>query len=330
MLRGRRDRYHRLGLHHPVHRRGDRHADPDGRGRLARPLGLQQRAGEVRRHRAGARDRAATCPRRCSATSTPTATVVGGIPHPRARVVPVGSRARARAPSSRASTPFPPDDGRRSARSTSSTSAWDVMVGPRARCCSCCPLWYGLSLDRSGATCRRAGGSCGSRRPPASLSVIALEAGWVVTEVGRQPWIVYELHEGRGRRHRQHRRLDHVPRGRASSTSGWASPRSWSCAAMSRRFREAGEADADARRPVRPRAQPDPATDAKLASVRDVTAVVAVVLFVGDHRLRASSAAPTSAPGSGTSSPAAPSAARGRGRSSTTRSARCGKPTTSG
>ena len=30
--------------------------------------------------------------------------------------------------------------------------------------------------------------------PPSAgvLSVIALEAGWVVTEVGRQPWIVYE------------------------------------------------------------------------------------------------------------------------------------------
>ena len=32
-----------------------------------------------------------------------------------------------------------------------------------------------------------------------------MEAGWVVSEVGRQPWIVYNLHEGRGRRHRQHR-----------------------------------------------------------------------------------------------------------------------------
>ncbi|MET0830746.1 MAG: cytochrome ubiquinol oxidase subunit I, partial [Acidimicrobiia bacterium] len=25
------------------------------------------------------------------------------------------------------------------------------------------------------------------------LSIIAMEAGWIVTEVGRQPWIVYEL-----------------------------------------------------------------------------------------------------------------------------------------
>ena len=48
------------------------------------------------------------------------------------------------------------------------------------------------------------------------LAVITMEAGWVVTEVGRQPWIVYNLHEGRGRRHGQHRRVAHVPRrGRA-------------------------------------------------------------------------------------------------------------------
>jgi cytochrome d ubiquinol oxidase subunit I len=25
------------------------------------------------------------------------------------------------------------------------------------------------------------------------LSVVALECGWIVTEVGRQPWIVYEV-----------------------------------------------------------------------------------------------------------------------------------------
>ena len=24
-------------------------------------------------------------------------------------------------------------------------------------------------------------------------SVIALECGWIVTEVGRQPWVVYEI-----------------------------------------------------------------------------------------------------------------------------------------
>ena len=45
----------------------------------------------------------------------------------------------------------------------------------------------------SARTCRRASCSSGSPRPRACSSVIAMEAGWVVSEVGRQPWIVYEL-----------------------------------------------------------------------------------------------------------------------------------------
>ncbi len=45
----------------------------------------------------------------------------------------------------------------------------------------------------SAATCPRAACSCGSPRPWASLAVITMEAGWVVSEVGRQPWIVYNL-----------------------------------------------------------------------------------------------------------------------------------------
>ena len=45
-------------------------------------LGLQQPAGQVRRHRDGARRPAATCPRPCSATSTRPAQVAGGIPIP--------------------------------------------------------------------------------------------------------------------------------------------------------------------------------------------------------------------------------------------------------
>ena len=43
----------------------------------------------------------------------------------------------------------------------------------------------------SAAECRRASGSCGPRPCSGVLAVIAMEAGWIVTEVGRQPWIVY-------------------------------------------------------------------------------------------------------------------------------------------
>ncbi len=60
-------------LHDPVLGGGRRHLRPDGRGGFVGPLGLQQPAGQVRGHRAGAPDHRATCPRRCSATSTATA-----------------------------------------------------------------------------------------------------------------------------------------------------------------------------------------------------------------------------------------------------------------
>ncbi len=44
-----------------------------------------------------------------------------------------------------------------------------------------------------GATCRAAGGSCGRRALSGVVAVVSLESGWVVTEVGRQPWTVVGL-----------------------------------------------------------------------------------------------------------------------------------------
>jgi cytochrome d ubiquinol oxidase subunit I len=71
--------------------------------------------------------------------------------------------------------------------------AWDVMVG-MATLLFLLAAWYALSwLFR--------------RRNPrlkvfwwlaacaGVASVLALEAGWVVTEVGRQPWIVYDYYK---------------------------------------------------------------------------------------------------------------------------------------
>ena len=66
MLRGRRDRYHRLGLLIPLTVACIAVPIQMVRRRFARPLGLQQPADEVRRHRARSRRRAATCPRRSS------------------------------------------------------------------------------------------------------------------------------------------------------------------------------------------------------------------------------------------------------------------------
>nr|WP_198664041.1 cytochrome ubiquinol oxidase subunit I [Jiangella endophytica] len=67
--------------------------------------------------------------------------------------------------------------------------AWDVMVG-LGTLLFLLSVWYGLvwafrrHMPRSKWFLRVAAAS-------GVLAVIAMEAGWVVTEVGRQPWIVY-------------------------------------------------------------------------------------------------------------------------------------------
>ncbi len=67
--------------------------------------------------------------------------------------------------------------------------AWDVMVGTGTLMCLLAG-WYWVSwifrrrMPQSKLFLRFAAGA-------GIVSIVALEAGWVVTEVGRQPWIVY-------------------------------------------------------------------------------------------------------------------------------------------
>jgi cytochrome d ubiquinol oxidase subunit I len=69
--------------------------------------------------------------------------------------------------------------------------AWDVMVGV-GTLLFLLALWYGASwLFRRNMPRSRMFLWVASAA--GVLSVIALEAGWAVSEVGRQPWIVYEL-----------------------------------------------------------------------------------------------------------------------------------------
>jgi cytochrome d ubiquinol oxidase subunit I len=69
--------------------------------------------------------------------------------------------------------------------------AWDVMVG-LGTALFLLAAWYGLcwlfrrDMPRSKLFLRLA--SCAG-----VASIVAMEAGWVVSEVGRQPWIVYNL-----------------------------------------------------------------------------------------------------------------------------------------
>ncbi len=88
--------------------------------------------------------------------------------------------------------------------------AWDVMVG-LGTLLFLLALWY-------------LGTWVFKRRSPKStiflwvaaaagvLSVITLEAGWVVTEVGRQPWIVRNYMKVEQAATGEHGRVDHVPR----------------------------------------------------------------------------------------------------------------------
>jgi cytochrome d ubiquinol oxidase subunit I len=69
--------------------------------------------------------------------------------------------------------------------------AWDVMVG-LGTLMSLLAAWFALSwlfrrdMPRSRWFLRIAAAA-------GVLSVVTMEAGWIVTEVGRQPWIVYNL-----------------------------------------------------------------------------------------------------------------------------------------
>jgi cytochrome d ubiquinol oxidase subunit I len=68
--------------------------------------------------------------------------------------------------------------------------AWDIMVGV-GTLLFLLALWYGGTwLFRRRMPSSRwflRGATCAG-----FLAVVAMEAGWVVTEVGRQPWIVYQ------------------------------------------------------------------------------------------------------------------------------------------
>jgi cytochrome d ubiquinol oxidase subunit I len=85
----------------------------------------------------------------------------------------------------------PPDERPTTAEANVVHLAWDVMVGAGSLLLLLA-LWYlgcwllRRDMPRSRLFLRLAAAA-------GVLSVIALEAGWVVSEVGRQPWIVYEL-----------------------------------------------------------------------------------------------------------------------------------------
>ena len=117
--------------------------------------------------------------------------------------------------------------------------AFDIMVfigsGFIARACG------GCSCGGAGAPCPSRPGSGGSAACRGVAAIVALWCGWIVTEVGRQPWIVVPEAAHRRRRDRLGRDLDHLCRGDRALRRPVRGARSSLLRALARRWR-AGEA----------------------------------------------------------------------------------------
>lgn len=189
MLRGRRDRYHRLGLIIPFSVAAIAMPFQMGVGdSLARWVYNNQpmkfAAIEL------VPQTSSDVPETILGRLNDDGTVTGGIPIP-------GLASWLSDPSTGKSTvvqgldSFPPADIPTVRQANTVHLAWDVMVGLGTLLFLIALWWGGSWLVRRDMPRSRlflyVASSCGV------LSVITMEAGWIVSEVGRQPWIVYEL-----------------------------------------------------------------------------------------------------------------------------------------
>ena len=155
-----------------------------GRGRrLGGPDGGTGPNPEARRHGG---HRAARSPTRpcTSAGSTSTARCT---PASRSRACSRCSRTTTSTRPWRASTPFRRPIARPSTSSTSRSTRWSASARSSRSWGSA-----GSCSPRAGG-CRARRGSTGAVIVAAPLSLIALLAGWTTTEVGRQPWIAWQV-----------------------------------------------------------------------------------------------------------------------------------------
>ena len=143
MLRGRRDRYHRLGLRDPAHRRGDRDPAADLRRRRRRPRGVRTTS------------RPSSPRSRCCRTGTHVPAVLGGcwstgevpLRASRSPRAPRCCPATARRPASAGLDAIPAACARPTTWSPSVHLAFDVMVGIGTRCC-CSRPWFAFAWWR--------------------------------------------------------------------------------------------------------------------------------------------------------------------------------------
>ena len=300
-----------------VRRRLHRHRLPRRR-RLrvrpaARPLGplrahgARDPADDRRARLAACRSSSATGPRATSPTQPIKLAAIEGLyaddrgaPRAPARLVhrrPGQIRDRDPAPAVAARVPQLERDGpgarRRAARTTGrpSTSCgsrsrrWSGS-GRCSRCSGSCTCSSGCGAgacpNRSGSTAR----SCS----PGPLALVALIAGWVTTEVGRQPWVVYRVmptsQAVTGARRDPGRLRDagaRLPRRRVRPSPG-------SCAGSRAARSSVGGAE------------PSP-TPASRVSRCSCTSLPLVFVLAGLVALHGARRAPTSAPASGSCSP---------------------------
>jgi cytochrome d ubiquinol oxidase subunit I len=179
MLRGRRDRYHRLGFIIPFTVARDRHPIQLFVGdTAARPSPTTSRPSSPRWSASTRADRTDRVPRRYLHRWQGQ----GRNRHPRARLVPGGFQQE----HGRHRPQSDPQDDQPPAK-TMLHLAFDTMVGI-ATLLFLLAAWFAITWWRKRDLPEQ---MVPARRALAGVAtVVALECGWIVTEVGRQPWIV--------------------------------------------------------------------------------------------------------------------------------------------
>ncbi len=181
-------RYHRAGLVDPARRSGAGGAGADRRRRLGGAHG-----------RRGAADRSWRRSRASTETTDGAGLTIGGVYVDgrglrRESTMPDAALAarlpRPRTPTVEGLDAVPADGPAR--RSAVVRNSFQVMVGIGTFLAAARRLVPLVALA-PGRRCRRRAGSYRAVVAAGPPRCVALIAGWIVTEVGRQPWIVYEL-----------------------------------------------------------------------------------------------------------------------------------------
>ena len=179
-------------LHHPVHGRSDRHTRSRWASATRWPAGCTTTSRRSSPPSSWCRRPSSDVPETLLGHLNASGQVVGGVRHPRAWRRGLSDPSTGTATVVQGLDSFPADARPTHPRGATSSTCAGTSWLAWARCCSCCTLWYWASwiFRRDMPQSRwflRVAAVAGV------LSVVTLEAGWMVSEVGRQPWIVYNM-----------------------------------------------------------------------------------------------------------------------------------------